>query len=117
MAENVTYSLQNLRYLSQGDEHFIKEMVQSFIENSIINMKGIENALAANDLLQIIEHSHKMKPAVTLLKTGIVQQLTLDVLQMARDNKPMGEVAKKVRSLRVHLDQLHAIMQKQELGG
>lgn len=115
MADAVSYSLQNLKYLSQGDEQFIKEMVLSFIENSQINMQGIENAIVAGDILQIIEHSHKMKPAVTLLKTGIVQQLTLDILQMARDNRPLGEISQKTKSLRVYLNQLHEMMRKNEL--
>jgi hypothetical protein len=114
MADSATYSLQNLHYLSQGDDNFIKEMILSFIDNSIINMKGIEDAIAKRDLMQIIEHSHKMKPAVTLLKTGIVQQLTLDVLQMARDNKPLEEIAVKAKSLRLYLEELHKLMRKNE---
>ena len=55
-------NLKNLYHISGGDEHFVKQMLVSFIESTRNGLKEMEEALNSDNSDRISELAHKMLP-------------------------------------------------------
>ena len=71
------YDLNYLKKVSDNNEEFIREMVQTFVNSIPEVLQELEEALAINDWDRISRLAHKVKPTFTLiglddLKTSIV---------------------------------------------
>ena len=55
-------NLKNLYHISGGDEHFVKQMLVSFIESTGKGLKEMEEALKSDNSDLIYELAHKMLP-------------------------------------------------------
>ena len=55
-------NLKNLYHISGGDEHFVKQMLVSFIESTRNGLNEMEEALNSNNPYIISELAHKMLP-------------------------------------------------------
>lgn len=57
-----SFSLDELRQLSNGDEKFVKEMIGIFIRTTTEGMDEIEKAFKKNTYNIIAEYTHKLSP-------------------------------------------------------
>lgn len=94
------YNLDELRVLSNGDNNFVREMVQVFITTTQSGIAGMEDALAQEDGEALADAAHKIVPpcrhlqANTLLKKLKTIELSARQQGNTLDMEPKVEEAK-----------------------
>ncbi len=94
------YNLDELRVLSNGDNNFVREMVQVFITTTQSGIAGMEDALAQEDGEALADAAHKIVPpcrhlqANTLLKKLKTIELSARQQGSTLDMEPKVEEAK-----------------------
>lgn len=66
-SRNTVFDISELQSISQGDEQFIRKMLELFIEQANITIREIREAYAADDFEQIKKLSHRIKPSIDSL--------------------------------------------------
>jgi two-component system, sensor histidine kinase len=62
------YSIEDLLEISDGDQQFVNDMLQTFVSNVPKNIEALECAHDEGDLLVVKYHCHQLKPSLKLLK-------------------------------------------------
>jgi HPt (histidine-containing phosphotransfer) domain-containing protein len=77
MANNQpTYDLSQLIAISNGNELFVKKMVDIFCDQTPLMLKTMLDAYQAGDLKRMAEIAHKIKPSIDNLKiTSVTQRI------------------------------------------
>lgn len=94
------YNLDELRVLSNGDDNFVREMVQVFINTTQSGIAGMEDALNQEDGEALADAAHKIVPpcrhlqANTLLKKLKTIELSARQQGSTLDMEPKVEEAK-----------------------
>jgi CheY-like chemotaxis protein/HPt (histidine-containing phosphotransfer) domain-containing protein len=68
---NGSYDLSKLRALSRGDENFVNELVDIFLQQTPKNLKEISDALLEKDYRIVARVAHRIKPSIDSM--GITQ--------------------------------------------
>jgi HPt (histidine-containing phosphotransfer) domain-containing protein len=100
MAEN--NSLKHLYALAEDDMEFVKEILDLMSKNIPIDVKSIEDALAANDLNQAKRDSHRMKSSI---QYGDCIELS-DLLSAIENKKESDTAIAQVKEMMPELKEL-----------
>lgn len=84
--EKLVYSLQYLREGSDGDEEFMKTMVDMFLESTPIALKAMHDDLGKSDWESIRQTAHKLRSHLRYF--GIIEaaELTEEIERIATKN-------------------------------
>lgn len=85
--KNKMYSLEELRQLSNGDEAFVKEMINVFIKTTSTGMKEIEKALSEKNYTSVAESAHKISPPCRHMGAIELLGALSTIMDLARKNE------------------------------
>lgn len=92
-------SLKSFRYLyrfSQGDEQFIREMVEAFLEEAPQGLEEMKRAEAAKDWDGLYQTAHRLKPSYEMMELNELKN-KLEALEEILKSEPVAR--KAVRQL------------------
>ncbi len=99
--QNKVVDLTYLRDMSDNDKDFIREMVQSFINQSPGNIKKLWLHHTNSELDEIANLIHKIKPSITFMGIHDLKDLILQIEENAKN--------KKIDALKDQLDKFEKI--------
>jgi HPt (histidine-containing phosphotransfer) domain-containing protein len=91
--ENKLYDLANLEEISAGSDEFIQQMVQMFIDQARITIKGLDEAIRRKDHQQIRNLSHQIKPSIDNMKIDTLSPVIRKVETLAEENASPEELS------------------------
>ena len=94
------YDLKQLKKLADGDDDFVKEMIELFVENAPINLDEIKASLDNKDYNSIGYLAHKIKPSLDLMG---LSNLKKDIIKL-EELSQYGEDYDKISKIIVNLD-------------
>lgn len=71
------YSLEKVNELADGDESFIKILVETFLEEIPVDLENMSKAVANNDSKAAYQFAHKMKPNFLLFGIDVADKVKL----------------------------------------
>jgi PAS domain S-box-containing protein len=80
------FSLNKLKTMSNGNQIFIRKIIQTFIEETPKTIKELNNHLSKKEYPEIRSIAHKMKPFVTILEIDSIKN---DILHLEDATKPI----------------------------
>ncbi len=96
MSDQFQYTdLSYLEDLSGGDQAFIKEIIDLFIQQMPESVKAMKDALANNDPLTIGETAHKAKPSAIYIGNKSLEQN----LRSLQELKNLGAIQENTSAL------------------
>ena len=72
-------NLSHLRKMSNNDERFVKDMIDSFITNTPVILKDLEKAKAEQHWEDVGSLAHKLKPNLAFMGIDTLKELVLHV--------------------------------------
>ncbi len=86
------YDLSKLRQLSRGDEQFVQQMVDVFIEQVAIAMQEMDVALQQKEYGTVAKIAHRIKPSIDSMGIGSLGGVAKDIEGMGTAAVPDGMV-------------------------
>lgn len=84
-APKTNYDLAYLRSVSDNNQDFIQEMVQTFVETIPPVLKEMEASVSANDWTKLSRLAHQIKPSFSLLGLEDLRKTVSTIEENARD--------------------------------
>ena len=89
-ANEVPVDLDRLSELSRGDTEFLKELLQVFLEDALIYLEELENALAAGDCTTVARRAHQLKGSSATVAIYKMPEIAAQLERQAEDNQLLG---------------------------
>jgi CheY-like chemotaxis protein len=89
-ANEVPVDLERLSELSRGDTEFLKELLQVFLEDALIYLEELENALAAGDCTTLARRAHQLKGSSATVAIYKMPEIAAQLERQAEDNQLLG---------------------------
>jgi signal transduction histidine kinase/DNA-binding response OmpR family regulator len=103
-----TYTLKPLKSFLSDDKEALKEILESFITNTIESLNELEQAATESNFEEIKNIAHKMNPMFKQIKaldiSTILDQLELEDLSFDEIKKSVSDLKNKITALFVHLE-------------
>lgn len=94
------YSLKNIEAISQGDEQFIKTIVETFKVNTPNYLEEIVKGIQTEEFTKIKYAAHQMKPSLDILEIESVRQTVRDIeTESASANPDLDKIKKDFNQL------------------
>lgn len=88
----ITINLAYLNDFSGGDKSFIKEIIQTFLQEAPTNIEQLAEGLSNKDWDTVYRIAHQLKPNYMMLGMSTQQELALSVEQMAKAGLEESEI-------------------------
>lgn len=110
---NSLYNLSKIQQLSNGDDSFVKQMVDIFISQVQAALPELQTALDENNLKQIKKTVHRIKPSI--LNMGIHSQIEVvkEIETLARQNQGSPHLYSLLHNLMEVLQQVTGMLKQQ----
>ena len=92
-------NLSNLRKMSNNDEQFINDMIDSFINNTPEILDDLNKALAKESWADIGALAHKLKPNLAFMGIDSLKELVLHVEKSGKSGKNLEQLPDDTRML------------------
>ena len=86
------------------------ELIELFIETGSNDLKGIEDAMAKNDVQAVVERSHSLKGASGNLGITEIYERAKNIENRARENNLDG-VEDTVKEIKLHINDIISSME------
>lgn len=106
------YDLINLEEISGGSEDFIRQMIILFLDQGATTSAGLVKAVAENDIPQIKNLAHQLKPSVDNFRVTELSQLIRKVEELAEKNPMSAELPEKISQSITLLQQVMVQLEK-----
>ncbi|MDN3654651.1 ATP-binding protein [Ferruginibacter paludis] len=90
------YNLQNIKELSQGNDAFVKKLVQMFIAQTPLQVAQMEEKFAARDYKAIGLLAHSMKPVIDNLGIVCLKEVVREVEKKGKQETPDPGIIEQV---------------------
>lgn len=97
-----------LQELANGDQEFISEMINIFLEDVPDSLKKMNEAMKASDLQTVARQAHKLKPSSGMIGAEITTSLASQIEEIANNNDPDQQLVDLLESLSSALDSCYA---------
>ncbi len=110
-AINNNYDLTQLKALSRGDEDFVRNMIEIFLQHTPAALEEIQNALLERDYINLAKVAHRIKPSIESMGISQLDGVAKDIELSAKAEDGIDHTALsgKVRFL---VNTLSAVFQK-----
>ena len=98
MSDKIT-NLDYLQDLSEGDEEFIKDMIETFIDTTPDLISQMKEQLNGKDFLGVGQTAHKIKPTITFMGISSLETLIREIEQDGKNNENIGSLTEKITIL------------------
>ena len=89
MDEGHVTNLIYLREISNNDKSFMSEMIQSFMEQTPIDLEKMKNRMTENDWENVAYIAHKIKPAISFMGIHQLKDLVVEIESKAKEGKTL----------------------------
>jgi PAS domain S-box-containing protein len=104
------YDLSQLRELSRGDEEFLNNMIEIFLQHTPPAMEEMKDKLAEEDYSTLAKIAHRIKPSIESMGISQLSGVARDIeLNAKSDDIDHTELSKKVHFL---IDTLSTVLDK-----
>ncbi|MFN4123198.1 MAG: Hpt domain-containing protein [Flavobacteriales bacterium] len=103
MSDSKLYNLDMVKKISNGNNDFVKKMINIFIETTPPEIEIIKNCLASGDYNQLGATAHKIKPSIDTM--GIQ-----DLMQDIRAIEKFGKETTNIEELPALVDKLETTL-------
>lgn len=86
------YSTSKLESMSRGSEEFVLKMVDLFVADTPIALKGIEKGIKNNDFERVRALIHRIKPSLKMLCIDSIEKEVIDIEKYCQENKNLEKV-------------------------
>lgn len=90
------YNLSNLEEISGGSEDFLRQMIILFLDQAESSCTGLAKAVDENNIAQIKNLAHQLKPSVDNFRVDELSQLIRKVEDLAENNPGSPELPEKI---------------------
>lgn len=90
------YNLSNLEEISGGSEDFIRQMIILFLEQAATSISGLEKAVADNNVTQIKNVAHQLKPSVDNFRIDDLSRWIREIEDLAENNPSSPTLPEKI---------------------
>lgn len=104
--KNRLFSLDELNELSNGDQTFVKEMINVFVRTTSEGMHGIEEAFAKKDYNAIADHAHKISPPCRHMGAEELFTILKTIEDRIRRNDEVNKINALITKARAEVDEL-----------
>jgi HPt (histidine-containing phosphotransfer) domain-containing protein len=88
--DEVPVNLEHLAELSRGDPEFELEVLQVFVEDALLYLENIKNALAAGDNVNLGRNAHQLKGSSATVAVHKMPDIAAELERQAHDNQLSG---------------------------
>ncbi len=93
------YNLKKLNEISQGDEKFIREMIDTFVENVTIEIKSIQELKTSGHWTAIAEIAHKLASNFAYLGADDLHVLAATIEKSIIADQNLSGISEKTEQL------------------
>lgn len=86
----VPVDLERLSELSRGDTEFLKELLQVFVEDALVYLEELENAVAAGDCITLARRAHQLKGSSATVAIYKMPEIAAQLECQAKDHQLLG---------------------------
>ncbi|MGI9544542.1 MAG: Hpt domain-containing protein [Cyclobacteriaceae bacterium] len=99
--------LSYLRKISNNNQTFIKEMIESFLECAPEYLAELETFTKQEDWLNVQMTAHKLKPSATYLGLPLLLELILSVERAVKNNPDQERISEIVAQMHQHCSEAY----------
>jgi HPt (histidine-containing phosphotransfer) domain-containing protein len=107
-----SYDLQVVNQMCRGNEEQVLKMVEVFIDQISLSIKGIETAYSEKDFLKIKSLAHKMKPLLTYFGTPKLEKEFLLTEELISKEITSLALESKIKNLVLIVNEVISEMKK-----
>jgi PAS domain S-box-containing protein len=96
---SVKIDLAYLNEFSGGDQAFIKEIIETFLQEAPLNIARLSEGLRREDWGTVHRMAHQLKPNFMMLGMSAQQEAALSIEKMAKTNPQKSEIESKINQL------------------
>ncbi len=100
------YSLDKINEMSGGDQEFAAELIHAFLEEIPQDLKWLEESFENEDVQEIYQASHKIKPNLDLVDSQESYQLVVELNSLAKREAAVDEIRPLYQKALPLIDQL-----------
>jgi HPt (histidine-containing phosphotransfer) domain-containing protein len=106
------YDLTELREMSDNDEGFVFEMIESFLKNNNEYLNELNRAFEKQDLKQVKFFAHKIKPSILLFKIDQLKQDILDLNEFAGKQINIEKIEALINGITLEMNRIFVSLNK-----
>ncbi|HEY9609019.1 response regulator [Allocoleopsis sp.] len=103
--------LEMLSELSRGDTEFLRELLQVFLEDALVYLEELKNALAAGDCATLARRAHQLKGSSATVAIYEMPEIAAQLERQAEENQLLG-ASDLLSGLEQILERIHAFISK-----
>lgn len=100
----LTVDLTFLNEISDGDQEFITDVLQTFLEEMPKDMSQLRTAIEAQNIKDIGKLAHKTKSTLQTLGLHELREMAYAIEQSAKSSSPSVELGKKATVFAEYID-------------
>ena len=101
--------LEFLSELSRGDTEFLRELLQVFLEDALVYLEELKNALAAGDCATLARRAHQLKGSSATVAIYEMPEIAAQLERQAEENQLLG-ASDLLSGLEQILERIHAFI-------
>ncbi|HBH06023.1 MAG TPA: hypothetical protein DDX92_05425 [Flavobacteriales bacterium] len=98
------YDLNILSELVMGDEGFMKELINTFIDTAPQDVASIEKAVHDESFEDVRKITHKLKSSVRTLGMHALEPVVLSLEKMGKEQEDFNAIREKFREFQILLE-------------
>lgn len=106
------YNLDSLKEMAQGNEDFIKNMINVFLEHTPPILDQMNDSFLMGDLKKVGELAHQIKPSIDLMGIESLHQEVRDI-ELKGKNENIDGLSEQVKQLTTVLRDVFSTMKKE----
>ncbi len=107
--------LSYLKDISDNDEEFVKEMIQSFMENSPLMIAQIKQSAAKQDWEEVGKIAHKIKPSIVFMGINSIKDVVETIESNGMKHKNVDQIPDLIKKLEAACIQANEELKKEEI--
>ena len=96
------YNLTGLKEMAQGNDDFVKNMINVFLEHTPPILEEINQSFKKGDLKKVGELAHQIKPSVDLMGIESLYNVIREVEKKGKDNV--------IEGMKTEISQLNSVL-------
>lgn len=89
--------------LAGGDDDFIREMLNLFLDKAPASLENLNKSIKNNDLVAIANQAHKLKSSIQIIADNELHLLIKKIEEEARANRSKSELTENIEYLNTQM--------------
>ncbi len=110
--ENSLYDTQLVRQMSHGNEAFLNQILQVFIEDAAKAVEIIKLGIEEGNFETVRNQAHSLKSSIDLLNVKSLKTVIREIEQLAKDQSSMSQIEPLSQILESHISEVIVAIKK-----